>query len=89
VDYVWGLFREAHIHALDGEDFGVQCCDQLHFDVEYRVAGGRSRVRGSSEVLPQGLKVAVTTIQGMVSGTLPVIVNLSRTEAPGLSPSRA
>ncbi|MFH1764141.1 MAG: hypothetical protein ABIF09_08120, partial [Gemmatimonadota bacterium] len=75
VEYVWVLFRDAGIHALDGEDFGVQCCDQFHFDVEYRDSKGRSRVKGSSEVLPNGLKAAVATLQGMVSGTLPVIVN--------------
>jgi len=81
VDYVWSLFQEAHIHALDGEDFGNQCCDQFHFDVEYRDVLGLSRVKGSSELLPQGLKVAVTTLQGMVSGTLPVIVNFDTNPA--------
>jgi len=75
VAFVWAQFEEANIHALDGEDFGVQCCDQFHYDVDYRDSRGRSRVQGSSEVLPQGLKVAVGTLQGMVSGVLPVIVN--------------
>ena len=81
VDYIWTLFQEANIHALDGEDFGVQCCDQFHFDVEYRDPWGWSRVRGSSELLPQGLKVALGTLQGMVSGTLPVIVNFDTNPA--------
>jgi hypothetical protein len=75
VEYVWALFQEAGIYALDGEDFGVQCCDQFHFDLDYRDGEGRSRVIGSSEALPQDLKIAIATIQGMVSGTLPVIVN--------------
>jgi hypothetical protein len=75
VEYVWALFQEAGIYALDGEDFGVQCCDQFHFDLDYRDGEGRSRVSGSSEALPQDLKIAIATIQGMVSGTLPVIVN--------------
>ena len=75
VDYVWTLFKDANIHALDGEDFGVQCCDQFYFDVEYSDPDGRSEVEGSSEVLPQGLKVAVATLLGMASGTLPVIVD--------------
>jgi len=81
VDYVWAQFQEANIHALDGEDFGVQCCDQFHFDVEYQDSRGRSRVQGSSEVLPQDLKVAVGTLMGMVSGTLPVIVDFDTTPA--------
>lgn len=75
VDYVWTLFQEANIHALDGEDFGTQCCDQFHFDVTYSDRRGRSEVRGSSEVLPRDLKVAVGTLQGLVSGTLPIIVD--------------
>ena len=74
VDYVWTLFQEANILGLDGEDFGVQCCDQFHFDIEYGDPRGRSNVKGSSEALPQELKVAVSTLQGMVSGTLPTIV---------------
>ena len=81
VDYVWAQFQEADIQALDGEDFGVQCCDQFHFDVEYRDSRGRSRVQGSSEALPRGLKVAIETLLGMVSGILPVIVDFDTTPA--------
>jgi hypothetical protein len=87
VDYVWALFQEADIHALNGEDFGVQCCDQFHFDVDYRDRRGRSFVGGSSEALPQDLKVAVATLQGMVSGTLPIIVNFDTN--PGSWPGDA
>lgn len=75
IEYVWALFQEADVYALDGEDFGVQCCDQFHFDLDYRDGRGQSRVMGSSEALPPNLKSAIATIQGMVSGTLPVIVN--------------
>jgi hypothetical protein len=77
VDYVWALFQEANILALDGIDFGEQCCDQFHFDVEYRDPRGRSSVRGSSEALPRDLRVAVATLQGMVAGTLPIIVDFA------------
>jgi hypothetical protein len=75
VDYVWALFDDANILALDGEDFGVQCCDQFYFDVDFRDSEGRSRVKGSSEVLPQKLKVALGSVVGMASGTIPIIVN--------------
>ena len=75
VDYIWSLFEEANIHGLDGEDFGTQCCDQFHFDLRYSDTRGRSEVKGSSEALPQALKVAVGTLQGMASGTLPIIVD--------------
>ncbi len=74
VDYLWALFLEAGIHALDGEDFGVQCCDQFHYDLEFEDAQGVSRVQGSSEALPEDLRTAVATLQGMVAGNLPVIV---------------
>ncbi|NNM06524.1 MAG: hypothetical protein HKO65_15630 [Gemmatimonadetes bacterium] len=75
VRYVWGIFRDANVLALDGEDFGVQCCDQFYFNLDYRDREGRSRVRGSSEALPHELKTALATVQGLVSGTLPIIVN--------------
>jgi hypothetical protein len=74
IDYVWTLFEQANILALDGEDFGTQCCDQFHFDLEYSDPRGRSRVKGSSELLPQALKNAVSSLMGMVDGTLPIIV---------------
>lgn len=77
VEYVWSLFREANIHALAGEDFGTRCCDQFYYDVEYWDPDGHGRVRGSSEALPLALRVAVGTVQGMVSGVLPVIVNFA------------
>lgn len=75
VMYVWNLFSDANIHALDGEDFGVQCCDQFYFALDYRDGEGRSRVRGSSEVLPAELKTALATVQGLASGILPIIVD--------------
>jgi len=75
LEYVWTLFRDANVLALDGQDFGVQCCDQFHFDLDYRDGEGRSRVKGSSEALPNELKTAIATVQGLVSGTLPIIVN--------------
>jgi hypothetical protein len=75
VDYVWGLFQDAGVLALDGEDFGTQCCDQFHFDLDYSDPRGRSRVKGSSEALPQALNVALGTVLGMGSGTVPLIVD--------------
>ena len=75
LEHVWTLFQEAGIHALDGEDFGYACCDQFHYDVDYRDAEGRSRVKGSSEVLPESLVSALNTLHGMASGASSVIVD--------------
>jgi hypothetical protein len=75
VDYVWNLFEDAVVLGLDGEDFGTQCCDQFHFDLDYSDSRGRSRVKGSSGALPQSLNVALGSVQGMVSGTLPLVVD--------------
>ena len=77
VAYIRGLFQNAGVLALDGEDFGTQCCDQFHFDLAYSDPSGRSRVKGSSEALPHDLSVALGVLHGMVSGTLPLIVDFS------------
>jgi hypothetical protein len=77
VEYIWSLFQEAAIHFLDGRDFGVQCCDQFHYDLSYEDSQGTSAIRGSSEALPSALRVAVATVHGLVGGTLPLIVDLS------------
>ena len=48
VDHVQGLFLNAGIHALNGTDFGNECCDQIHFDLAYRDEKGVGTVRGTS-----------------------------------------
>lgn len=75
VDYIWGLFNEAHILDLDGRDFGTECCDHAYYEVEYRDPDGRSRVRGSSVAFPDDLRSAIGTVKGLVWGTLPTVVN--------------
>ena len=79
VEYLWTLFHDAGILELDGEDYGTQCCDQFHYGVDYRDARGRSRIRGSSEVLPEKLRLATGALQGMASGTLPIVVDFETT----------
>ena len=75
VAYLGGLFRDAQVHALDGTDFGVQCCDQFHYDLQFGDRQGESRVQGSSEALPQELRMAVAALHGVASGVLPVVVD--------------
>jgi hypothetical protein len=76
MDYIWNLFQDAAIHLLDGQEF-IQCCDQFYYDLRYDDGGGTSRVLGNPGAFPPALAVAVTTLHGLVGGTLPLIVDFS------------
>jgi len=73
--YLMGLFLEAGVHSMDDSDFGVQCCDQFHYDVTYEDGRGVSFFRGSSEALPGGLRDAVSRVHALLLGTIPIIVS--------------
>jgi len=62
VDNVQGLFLSAGIHALNGTDFGNECCDQIHFDLAYRDDQGLGTVRGTSTEIPEALREALVTL---------------------------
>jgi hypothetical protein len=80
--YLAGLFIDAGIHAADGTDFGVQCCDQFHYELVYQDGDGTSSVSGSSEALPPDLRDAVSQVHGLLSGATPIVV------APQTSPEK-
>lgn len=65
VDHVQGLFLSAGIHALNGTDFGNECCDQIHFDLEYEDEQGASSVRGTSAEMPEALREALVTVMDL------------------------
>jgi hypothetical protein len=73
--YLTGIFLDSGIHSLDGTDFGFQCCDQFHYGVTYWDRSGTSEVSGSSEALPADLRDAVSQVHGLLSGTVPVVVD--------------
>jgi len=73
--YLAGLFLDAGIHSLNGTDFGNECCDQFHYDLTYEDGAGTSTVKGSSEALPGALREAVSQVQALASGTLPIVVD--------------
>jgi hypothetical protein len=75
VTYLAELFLDAGIHGFDGTDFGRECCDQFHFEVDYRDPLGSSQVQGSSEAFPGKLRTAVSALHGLISGTIPLVVN--------------
>ena len=76
VDHIRALFEDAVIHLLDGQEF-IQCCDQFFYDLSYEDARGTSRVLGNPGAFPPALDLAVTTLHGLVWGTLPLIVDFS------------
>ena len=69
VSHLTNLFLAAGVHALDGRDFGIRCCDQFHYDLTFEDAGGSSSVRGSSEALPADLRHAIGELLALVSGS--------------------
>ena len=75
VAYLSGLFLDAGVHALNGTDFGVECCDQFHYAVTYEDESGTSTVQGSSELLPPSFLQAVVAVSGFASGVYPIVVD--------------
>ncbi|UCF18588.1 MAG: hypothetical protein JSU87_11645 [Gemmatimonadota bacterium] len=69
------LFRRAGIHDYAGRDFGTKCCDQFHYRIVYRDGDGESTVTGSSEALPDGLRLAVARLDLLVQGIAPIIID--------------
>lgn len=76
--YLGRRFREAGIHQLHGTDFGTQCCDQFHYDLIYKDPGGESRVRGSSEVIPEALRKAIEAVAAFAEGQAPIVVAMDQ-----------
>jgi hypothetical protein len=70
-----GLLIDAGILDHDGADFGVQCCDQFHYAVEFRDGDRRSTVRGSSEAFPEELRVALGYVTALLVEKQPIIVD--------------
>lgn len=73
--YLSDLFTDAGIHALDGTDFGEECCDQFYYEVIYEDGAGTSTVQGSSEKFPPSLLQAVGAVSGFAWGVYPIVVD--------------
>jgi hypothetical protein len=69
IDNVQGLFLNAGIHALNGTNFGNECCDQIHFDLAYRDEQGVSTVRGTPTEMPEDLREALVTVMVLASAS--------------------
>lgn len=75
VVYYAELLIDAGIHRHAGTDFGDECCDQLHYVVEYRDGERTSIVRGGAGNLPADLARAIGEIGQTLLGGLPVIID--------------
>jgi hypothetical protein len=75
VTYLSVLFLEAGVPGMRGLDFGDQCCDQFHVEVDCRWEGEEGSFQGDSETLPAKVKEAVAALHGAVDGTLPFLVD--------------
>lgn len=67
--------EDADITALDGRDFGVDCCDRFGYVVRYRNGDRTARVSGGGDRLPSDLARVVGRLHGLVQGVLPALVS--------------
>ena len=66
---------EAGVMAMDGRDFGSQCCDDFHYQLTYRRGERTSHVTGDGARLPRELATAVGLLHSLVGGTVPSLVS--------------
>jgi hypothetical protein len=66
---------EAGVMAMQGRDFGSQCCDDFHYQLTYRRGERVSHVTGDGARLPRDLATAVGLLHGLVDGAVPVLVS--------------
>ncbi len=68
------LLDESGILALDGTDFGTQCCDQFHIDLTYERGSRSATVQGTDALLPEGLRAAMAYVMALASRNVPTLV---------------
>ncbi len=68
-------FENGGILGLGRRDFGTQCCDQFHFEIDYRNGNRAALLTGSSEVMPPALGPAIATMMSLARKTLPAVVD--------------
>jgi hypothetical protein len=73
--YFAELLADAGVILHDGVDFGVECCDQFHYAIDYRDGELESSVRGSTGALPNGLAGAVAELDLLLQGVLPIVID--------------
>lgn len=83
-DQVTSLARElddAGAFGFDGRDFGIDCCDQFEYRLEYDRYLRHSAITGSSGALPEALAAAVARLHGLAERRVDALVDFSTTPA--------
>ena len=75
VGYYAELLEDAEVRLLDGTDFGIECCDQFHYDLLYREGDFEATVRGTTGRLPEDLAEAIGAIHRLWSLGPPIVVD--------------
>ncbi len=82
VRYYSQLMLDGGIIEHDGKDFGNPCCDQFYYTLSFRYGDREATVRGAGTTLPAALAYAVTELDRLVFGIVPIIVDFdTRPEA--------
>jgi len=67
----------AGVFGLDGSDFGVGCCDDFHYVLEYSDGVRTASLQGTGFRLPEPILVAITRIHNFHVNVMPAVVALS------------
>jgi hypothetical protein len=65
----------AGLRELNGTDYGNECCDRFQVELEYADALSEAAVRGTLDLMPEGIQTVVAELSGLVQGTLPVLID--------------
>ena len=68
------MLLDAGLMQLDQNDYGTQCCDQFHYDLDYRDDERERHLQGSSEALPETIRAVMGVLHHLAQGVAPLIV---------------
>lgn len=66
---------DAGILALDGRDYGDDCCDRFHVELSYADGLSQAAVRGAVDLMPAGIQSVAADLAGLIHQTLSIIVD--------------
>lgn len=78
--------EDAGVFGFDGNNFGIQCCDQFAYDLAYDRSFRSARLSGSSGALPDGIARVLARVHALNRRVLPAIVDFGR--SPDAWPGR-